>query len=256
MPFNQDIRRITDIAPTVLSALGVNRGDMSGKVFIDEEFEHVVLVLLDGLGYTKFEQSEEAGLAKNLAKSEKIEKGLTVYPPRTTVASAAIMTGLFPAENGVYETGIRKTDTATIFDLIKAAGLKSIAIEGDSLAFNMRNTEVILSGDRNLNGGTDDNVFAKAEEIIKSQMPDLLWIHFHGIDDSGHSYGPESQQVNTKIIEIDNYFGKLLTILPDNTLIILFADHGMHTVNEEGRSGNHGNLIYSDMFIPVIVNTK
>jgi predicted AlkP superfamily pyrophosphatase or phosphodiesterase len=107
-----------------------------------------------------------------------------------------------------------------------------------------------------LNGGTDDNVFINAEEVIKSRMPDLLWVHFHGIDDSGHTYGPESQQVDDKIVEVDNYYGRLISILPENTLIIAFADHGMHPVTEEGRSGNHGNLIFSDMVIPIILEIK
>jgi predicted AlkP superfamily pyrophosphatase or phosphodiesterase len=115
---------------------------------------------------------------------------------------------------------------------------------------------VILSGDRDLNGSTDDNVFSNAEDVIKTNMPDLLWIHFHGIDDSGHSFGPDSEQVNRKIIEIDSFYGKIINMLPENTLIIAFADHGMHLVNEEGRVGNHGNLIYDDMVIPVFVETK
>jgi hypothetical protein len=254
--FDPAITRIIDIAPTVLSALGIDQGSLPGKMLTNERFEHVVLVFLDGFGYAKFEQALDGGLINNLAKALSINKGLTIFPPRTTIASAAVMTGVSPNKNGVYETGIRKTDAVTIFDLIKDAGLKSIAVEGGSLAFNMRNTEVILSGDRDLNGGTDDNVFINAEEVIKSRMPDLLWVHFHGIDDSGHTYGPESQQVDDKIVEVDNYYGRLISILPENTLIIAFADHGMHPVTEEGRSGNHGNLIFSDMVIPIILEIK
>jgi predicted AlkP superfamily pyrophosphatase or phosphodiesterase len=48
----------------------------------------------------------------------------------------------------------------------------------------------------------------------------------------------------------------LLAALPAEPLIIIFADHGMHQVEEEGRFGNHGHLIERDMFIPIFVTTK
>ena len=255
-PAGDELFSILDIAPTVLSALGIGYENLPGKTLIEGQFDHVALIFLDGFGYIKYHQALENGLLKNLSQGVAAEKAVTVYPPRTSVASAAILTGLPPTENGIYETGIRKTEAATIFDLTSSSGLKSIAVEGESLAFNLRNTEVILSGDRDLNGSTDDNVFSNAEDVIKTNMPDLLWIHFHGIDDSGHSFGPDSEQVNRKIIEIDSYYGKIIHMLPENTLIIAFADHGMHLVNEEGRVGNHGNLIYDDMVIPVFVETK
>lgn len=255
-PLSSDVTRILDIAQTVLSAIGIDQDNLPGKNILEGHFDHVVLIFLDGFGYNRYQQALQDGLLKNLAKPSTITMALTVFPPRTTVASAAILTGLPPYENGVYETCIRKTEAPTIFDLIFEAGLKSIAIEGESLAFNLRNTKVILSGDRDLNGGTDDNVFSNAFEVVETQMPDLLWIHFHGIDDSGHTYGPDSIQVDDKIAEIDTYIGKIMDSLPENTLIIAFADHGMHSVTEEGRSGNHGNLIYEDMVVPVIVETK
>jgi len=58
--------------------------------------------------------------------------------------------------------------------------------------------------------------------------------------------------------------GQLLAALPADTLIVIFADHGMHRVEpalsvaegEEGRLGNHGNLIERDMFIPIFVAAK
>ena len=56
--------------------------------------------------------------------------------------------------------------------------------------------------------------------------------------------------------EVDEEVGQLLAALPGDTLVIIFADHGMHLVEEEGRLGNHGNLIERDMFIPIFVTAK
>jgi len=46
--------------------------------------------------------------------------------------------------------------------------------------------------------------------------------------------------------------------LPEDTLVILFPDHGMHAVLDEGDSslGNHGNLIMDDMAIYIILYQK
>ncbi len=59
----------------------------------------------------------------------------------------------------------------------------AIAVEGASLPFNLRNAEVILSGDRDNNGWSDDNVYLNAVEVIQNNLPHLLYIHFHEIDD-------------------------------------------------------------------------
>jgi len=48
----------------------------------------------------------------------------------------------------------------------------------------------------------------------------------------------------------------LLGSLPSGTLVVIFADHGMHTVEEEGRLGNHGNLVERDMLVPIWVIEK
>ena len=137
-----------------------------------------------------------------------------------------------------------------------AAGLDVVAVEGEALAFNLRGAEVQLSGDRDGNGSTDDNVLANALAVLDDGMPDLFFVHFHGIDDAGHTYGPGAPEEEAAIREVDAAVGQLLAALPGDTLVIIFADHGMHQVEEEGRSGNHGNLIERDMFIPIWVVGK
>jgi hypothetical protein len=248
--------QITNIPPTVLSALGIQQNVMPDKTLIDEEYEHVVLIFLDGFGFEKFKYALEKGLIDFVGDSDRVLQAVSVYPPRTITGTAAVITGLLPKENGVDRGGIRKTNSTTIFDIASENGITSTAIEGESLAFNLRNTEVILSGDRDLNGGTDDNTYNIAMEVISGPIPRLFWIHFHGIDDLGHTYGPDDPILDEKIIEINGYLNQIYAALPEDTLIIYFADHGMHAVHEEGRRGNHGHLIIEDMLVPVIIKTK
>ena len=167
-----------------------------------------------------------------------------------------MLTGAPPAVNGAALRGTRTTEMETLFDVAAQAGLHVIAVEGNALAFNLRNADITLSGDRDGNDSTDDNVHANALAVLEAGMPDVLWVHFHGIDDVGHTYGPNTPEEDAAITYIDSAVGDILAALPPDTLVLIFADHGMHAVQEEGRLGNHGNLIARDMLVPVWVMVK
>lgn len=264
---------ITDIAPTVAAALGLpSPAQATGQALeappaspslrlgsvqaTGLRTSHVLLLFLDGFGYVRYAEARDAGLIPNLTALGEPLVALTVYPPCTSVASAALLTGAPPQVNGVDQRGIRKTEVETLFDVANAAGRQVVAVEGDALAFNLRNSEMQLSGDRDGNGSTDDNVLANALAVLDEGMPDLFYVHFHGIDDAGHTYGPGTPEEEATIREVDAAVGQLLAALPGDTLIIIFADHGMHRVEEEGRLGNHEHLIERDMFIPIFVVSK
>ncbi len=248
---------ITDIAPTVAAALGLPiPAQASGSALDAPTASHVLLLLLDGFGYLRYTEVLEAELIPNMAALPAPLLGLTEYPPSTRVGTAALLTGAPPQVNGVDGRITRHTEVETLFDVATAAGLRVVAVEGEALAFNLRGAEIQLSGDRDGNGGTNDNVLANALAVLEVGMPDLFFVHFHGIDDAGHSYGPGTVEEEAKIREVDAAVGQLLAALPANTLTIIFADHGMHLVEEEGRLGNHGNLIERDMLIPIWIVEK
>ena len=252
----QSAFNIQDIPASAAYALGLEIEDLAGSTLVDETYDHVFLLFLDGFGYHTYLAANELGIIPNIAAGGTVKQALTVFPPRTSTSTAALLTGLTPNQSGVYKSGIRKTESATIFDKALEAGVTTTAIEGEALAFNMRNTEAILSGDRDQNGATDDNTFQNAIERLNQDIPDLVWIHFHGIDDCGHTYGPNSDEVMEKVAEVDSYVGQIEELIPENSLIIIFSDHGMHAVQEEDEKGNHGNLIYEDMVIPIIIKAK
>jgi len=143
-----------------------------------------------------------------------------------------------------------------MLDVVAAAGRRAVAVEGESLAFNLRGAEVRLSGDRDGNGATDDNVLANALAVLQEGMPDLLWVHFHGVDDAGHTYGLGTPEERARVAVVDQAVGELLAALPPDVVVIILADHGQHPVEEEGGLGNHGQLIDRDMFIPVWVLSR
>ena len=247
---------ILDIAPTVAAALGwPSLPDSTGEVrlYSGKQWDQAVLILVDGLQFEKLQDMKAAGDLPFLVQLEMVRQGLTVYPPITTTATASLLTGAPPAKTGVYGYGYRDTDLTTLFDLATEQGQTVIAVEGASLPFNLRNAETTLSGDRDGDGFSDDNVFENALAVIQSEMPGLLYVHFHEVDDMGHSYGPVSAEYHDALVRVDTYLSDIYAALPENTFIAIFADHGMHTT-EDG--GGHGTLTANDLIIPIIFLEK
>ncbi len=247
---------ILDIAPTMAKALGLPAmPEAEGESKVDVHAQRGVLIVVDGLQYQKLQAMISQESLPFFESLPDINRGLTVYPSITTASTAALLTGAPPQKNGVYGYGMRSTEMVTLFDVAVEQGLSVMAVEGHSLAFNLRNAEAILSGDRDGDGFTDDNVLANSLEVIQSSMPDLLFIHFHDVDDQGHSYGPDSPHYEAALIRTDGYLRQILDALPTDTFIIITGDHGMQT-NPASTGGNHGQLTEPAMVIPIIFLKK
>ncbi len=248
---------ITDIAPTVAAVLDLPPPSLStGRPLTSESAERVALILLDGFGYVRYTEALEEGLIPHLNALGEPLVALTTYPPITSVSMASLLTGAPPQGHGVDRRGIRSTDVETLFDVAASAGLSTVAVEGESLAFSLRGADLDLSADLDGDGSTDDNVLSNTLRALADGPPDILYVHFHGIDDAGHSYGPGAPEERVAIAEEDMAVMRILELLPEGTLVIIFADHGMHEVDEEGRAGNHGHLVERDMFIPIFLVWK
>lgn len=248
--------RIVDIAPTIATALGLPApAQATGSAMTTARADHVVMIFLDGFGYRRYMEVRGQGLMPYLDGLDAPQTALTVYPSVTKMASAAMVTGAPPSINGARDRGDRSTKVETIFDVLAAHGMRGVAVEGNALSFNLRNADLILSGDRDGNGHSDDNTHANVMDVVAEGLPDFLWVHWHGIDDIGHSYGPQTPEEEAKLTKVDGYVAELVGALPTNTLVIVCADHGMHHVNEDERLGNHGTLAPLDMFTPMWVYT-
>ncbi len=69
----------------------------------------------------------------------------------------------------------------------------------------------------------------------------------------GHSFGENSEEYENALIRVDSYIEQIYQSLPEQTLVIIFSDHGMHTTQN---GGNHGTLTAFDLIIPIILLTK
>lgn len=248
---------ITDIPYLTAEALHVEFGERSsGFELPGSEVEHVVWIFLDGFGYEQFQTASTEGLIPILSNLGAFYPAYTIFPPKTSTVTAALLSGLDSTENGVWVSGIRNIEVPNIIEAITGAGMEMLIVEGSSTPFNYPNAEITLSGDRDGNGSTDDNVYTNAEAALTEGIPELFMVHFHGIDDVGHTYAPYSEEWEEKVAEVDEFVGKLIELLPEKTLVVIFPDHGMHRITGDSELGNHGSLILDDMGIYIILFEK
>ncbi|NLD71400.1 MAG: hypothetical protein GX649_01635, partial [Chloroflexi bacterium] len=217
--------------------------------------DRAVLVILDGLGYREYMAHRGTEVTPFLDSLAAPRLGSSVYPSVTMVSTAAMLAGATPDRTGVRDRSTRDIAAETILQVVTEADRRAVVVEGNALPVNMPAADLRLSGDRDGNGFTDDNTRDNALAVLAEGAPDFLLVHFHGIDDMGHSYGPGSEQVLERMAAVDGYLEEVVVALPADTLVLIVADHGMHAITGDDSLGNHGSLHGDDMFVPIWVLT-
>ena len=72
---------------------------------------------------------------------------------------------------------------------------------------------------------------ASFEDIKKNEI-DVAFVYYPNIDNLGHKFGPDSDEINREVKLIDGVFDRLLTTIADENMtetinFIVVADHGM-----------------------------
>lgn len=209
-----------------------------------EQGEKVLVVLVDGLSYPLYEAAAAENLVPQLLAGATVEPALSVYPPITNCGLAAMLTGETPDKNGVHSRQDRVLQVPGLLEELERRGKKGAIIEGHTMIIKMQG-EVILNTDRNQDGQTDDEILASALENLADC--DLVFVHFHSVDDCGHSYGPLAAETKEQLAVIDGYAGELFAAWEGRRIVL--ADHGMHNTAD---GGNHGEFMFEDMYVPYL----
>ena len=202
----------------------------------------VLAILLDGFSHEQYKMlssEDRFDYFENLYMG----KAISVFTPVTNAGFASIITGELPPVNGVHDRSYRDLQVETIFGYAVENSLDSMLLEGD---IKILNTEVepVLNIDLNKNGDTDDEIFKASLESM-DQGFDLVFIHFHGIDDRGHQFGPYHKNTLEYVEGVEDYLIELDKVWEG--AIIATADHGMIETDD---GGDHGSCQYDDMIVP------
>ncbi|KAL9130103.1 MAG: hypothetical protein Q9217_001619 [Psora testacea] len=63
---------------------------------------------------------------------------------------------------------------------------------------------------------------------------DVIFGHYLGVDHAGHRYGPDHPATKAKLQEMDQVIRQIVTLLDDQTLLVVMGDHGMDVKGDHG----------------------
>lgn len=171
---------------------------------------------------------------------------INVNPTVTNPNHTTLVTGVLPAEHGIYNNrpfapskaggeGYRaygQIKAPTLWGAAKAAGLTTA-----SLFWPV--TDGAKDIDFNPKDGSDDDnakIANDAVNLIEHQRPELLTIHFVALDHQTHAHGPDSSEAKAALEDIDTAVGRVVAAerkaFP-NAVIAIVSDHGFSPLSQQ-----------------------
>ena len=194
----------------------------------------VMVIYIDGLGYSLYRRATLPAIKKRF----RCRRARTAFPPLTQPCMASMLTGLWPAQHGIWS---RRDHHPRGASLLAVPG--AVLVEADSPPLSLEKPPVLtLPG----SGETVDGAVLKAAlPLCRGEAP-LLIVHFHGLDDREHDVGDQPRLLADKFRELDKAVEQLCAAFHGH--VILCADHGAH---RSGKGGEHGSFTRHDMYIPL-----
>lgn len=194
----------------------------------------VMVIYIDGLGYSLYRRATLPAIKKRF----RCRRARTAFPPLTQPCMASMLTGLWPAQHGIWS---RRDHHPRGASLLAVPG--AVLVEADSPPLSLEKPPVLtLPGP----GETVDGAVLKAAlPLCRGEAP-LLIVHFHGLDDREHDVGDQPRLLADKFRELDKAVEQLCAAFHGH--VILCADHGAH---RGGKGGEHGSFTRHDMYVPL-----
>ena len=163
----------------------------------------------------------------------------SVYPPTTVAATTAFTTGLAPIESGWLGWHLYLNNEDPSITLFKNE------INATKEKFTKFNVEDLLPRNYWYNNlkrakhytiypawgenGVDtlSEAFNKVQEICNKEESNFTYLYWDEPDALMHEYGTTSQIVKVKLLEIEEQVEKLANELPNETIVLITADHGL-----------------------------
>lgn len=256
---------ISEMSSLISSVLGVAEDSSPtaalGKQFGD--YERVVFLVLDGLGYRKaqalFKQYPDSAL-KKLGEAGCQAPLTSVYPSTTVAAITSIGTGLTPLEHGMIGYRLYLRETATITNMIRftplgnsrpesafdigldpetlipqptiqgrleAAGVASHSILPHHISSSGL-SKALYRGCTNMHSAVSlPDMLVRARKILQeSAGKTFISLYWPGLDSVGHVTGPDSDSYHAEFCAVDDAIRRGLVGQAEDTLLIVTSDHG------------------------------
>jgi predicted AlkP superfamily pyrophosphatase or phosphodiesterase len=220
----------------------------------------VILISLDGYSQQYLGKYPAPNIEALIKEGLIADSMQPAFPTKTFPNHYSIVTGLYPGNHGIVENNIYDKDFDAIFRMSKPEEVTharwwlgepiwvTAELQGITTGtYFYPGSEADIKGVRPSYWQTYDGNINNSERVKslltwlalpKGERPRFLTLYFSTVDDAGHRYGPNSNQVAAAVAEVDQAIGELVAGLKQQNLygnvnLILVSDHGMAEVPPE-----------------------
>ena len=237
--------------------------------FASQQYDAVVLFLVDGFGWRFFERFQDAPFLQRVARDGRVEKLTSQFPSTTAAHVTTIHTGLPVGRSGVYEwhyyepsldrmispllfsragDTIRDTlkkfkvdpatlyPTHTLYQKLADLGVRSHVFGLRDYTPSTYSLQVMRGADLHAFRTLPEALVNLGLEIEKQTSPAYFHFYFDKVDRICHEYGPSAPQteaeIETFLLVLENFFARVFKS-GKRVLFLLTADHGASEVDPQ-----------------------
>ena len=214
---------------------------------LKKNYDNIVLLILDGLG----EHILNNISTKGYLNSKKIDSVTSVYPSTTTAALTTYYSGNPPYETGwiawsqYFKEYGRAVDMLPHIESYKGESLKDASMDvfesvvnytsvfdkiekssPDIRAYEITPTYSDKRAKRSIRADSLDEIILNIEMLCKNPDRNFILAYCDSPDGLLHKYGTNSDEVKKFINKIEEDIKNMSKNLPENTIVIISADHG------------------------------
>ena len=248
----QVIRAILVAVACVLAACG--------PTLLPAERAIVILVSIDGFRWDYLDRYQAPNLARLAAQGVRSEGLIPQFPSKTFPNHYTIVTGLRIANHGIISNNMRASDIPGEFGLSNREVLADPRWWSGEPIWNTAEKQgriaaaMFWPGSETAIGGRQatfwtpfDDALPHADRVNQvlswlklpdGKRPSFLTLYYSEVDNAGHDYGPDSEQVGNAIRSVDRSLGELVagvkTLgLADRMHYVVVSDHGMAALSRD-----------------------
>lgn len=216
----------------------------------------LILLSIDGFRPDYLERELTPNLAAIAADGVRAEAMRPAFPSLTFPNHYTLVTGLVPDHHGLVNNtmvdskipGQRFTlrsreavenpawweDGQPLWNTMRKAGLRSATMfwPGSEAPIHGHHPDYWLTFDQSMTPTARVQQVLDWVDLPTPERPNFITLYFDEVDHQGHTYGPDSAEVNRALVHTDHAIGQLIQGLEqrhlwDRTNLVAVSDHGM-----------------------------
>lgn len=219
---------------------------------LKKKYRNVVLIILDGMGEHILTPISPNGFFKK----HEVEKVTSVYPSTTTAALTTYYAGKPPYETGwiawsqYFKEYGREVDMLAHIESYKHDSLKDARENVFETIMNYKTVfqqieefakikayEIMPSysdrrSKRTIKADTIDEIIDNIETLVENPEKKFIMAYSDNPDGLLHKYGTDSKEATDFIKEAEQKISEMCNKLPDDTIVIISADHGHKNIEK------------------------